>query len=71
MGQESGALGNVAEVHSAIISGLVTQGIPVEQAREASPWWFTSQQAMRDLVEGAGFSWVKGEVQLTQVTLTE
>ncbi|KAJ5496200.1 S-adenosyl-L-methionine-dependent methyltransferase [Penicillium fimorum] len=35
---ESGALGNVAEVHSAIISGLVTQGIPVEQAREASPW---------------------------------
>ncbi|KAJ5970029.1 methyltransferase [Penicillium viridicatum] len=44
---ESGALGNVAEVHSAIISGLVTQGIPVERAREASPWWFPSQQAMK------------------------
>ena len=56
---ESGALGNVAEVHSAIISGLVTQGIPVEQAREASPWWFPSQQAMKDLVEGAGFNWAK------------
>lgn len=56
---ESGALGNVAEVHSAIISGLVTQGIPVEQAREASPRWFPSQQAMKDLVEGAGFNWAK------------
>ncbi|KAK6826618.1 hypothetical protein RU639_005503 [Aspergillus parasiticus] len=68
---ESGALGNVAEVHSAIISGLVTQGIPVEQAREASPWWFPSQQAMKNLVEGAGLNWVKGEVQLRQTTLTE
>ncbi|KAJ5413563.1 S-adenosyl-L-methionine-dependent methyltransferase [Penicillium sp. CMV-2018d] len=68
---ESGALGNVAEVHSAIISGLVTQGIPVERAREASPWWFPSQQAMKELVEGAGFDWIKGEVQLRQTTLTE
>ncbi|KAJ6001184.1 S-adenosyl-L-methionine-dependent methyltransferase [Penicillium waksmanii] len=68
---ESGALGNVAEVHSAIISGLVTQGIPVTQARKASPWWFPSLQAMKDLVEGAGFTWVKGEVQLRQTTLTE
>ncbi|KAE8343867.1 hypothetical protein BDV24DRAFT_161168 [Aspergillus arachidicola] len=51
--------------------GLVTQGIPVEKAREASPWWFPSQQAMKNLVEGAGFNWVKGEVQLRQTTLTE
>ncbi|KAJ5484635.1 S-adenosyl-L-methionine-dependent methyltransferase [Penicillium expansum] len=63
---ESGALANMAEVHSAIISGLVTQGIPVEQARETSPWWFPSQQAMKELVEG-----VKGEIQLRQTTLTE
>lgn len=52
---ESGALANMAEVHSAIISGLVTQGIPVEQARETSPWWFPSQQVMKELVEGVGF----------------
>ncbi|KAI9925475.1 hypothetical protein ASPWEDRAFT_41570 [Aspergillus wentii DTO 134E9] len=68
---ESGALGNVAEVHSAIISGLVTQGIPVEQAREASPWWFPSVQAMKNLVEGAGFIWVKGEAELRQTRLTD
>lgn len=68
---ESGALGNVAKVHSAIISGLVTQDISVEQARGASPWWLPSQQAMKDLVEGAGFNWVKGEVQLRQTILTE
>ncbi|CAI7655245.1 unnamed protein product [Penicillium viridicatum] len=68
---ESGAPGNVAEVHSAIISGLVTQGIPVEKAREASPWWFPSQQAMKELVEGARFDWIKGEVQLKQTKLTE
>ncbi|CAI7586712.1 unnamed protein product [Penicillium palitans] len=68
---ESGALGNVAEVHSVIISGLVTQGIPVEKARQAPPWWFPSQQAIKELIEGAGFNWIKGEVQLRQITLTE
>ncbi|KAK4866785.1 hypothetical protein LT330_007948 [Penicillium expansum] len=52
---ESGALANIAEVHSAIISGLVTQGIPMEQARETSPWWFPSQQAIKEPVEGVGF----------------
>ncbi|KAJ6140360.1 S-adenosyl-L-methionine-dependent methyltransferase [Penicillium samsonianum] len=41
---ESGALGNVAGVHSGIIGGLFTRG---------------------------GLTWVKGEVQLRQTTLTE
>ncbi|CRL27452.1 Methyltransferase type 11 [Penicillium camemberti] len=33
--------------------------------------WFPSQQAIKELIEGAGFNWIKGEVQLRQITLTE
>ncbi|KAE8382846.1 S-adenosyl-L-methionine-dependent methyltransferase [Aspergillus bertholletiae] len=68
---ESGALGNVAEVHAAIVSALVVQGIPVEEARAASPWWFPSQEAMKQLLEGEGFQWVKGEAELRQTRLTD
>ncbi|OGM43897.1 methyltransferase [Aspergillus bombycis] len=68
---ESGALGNVAEVHAAIVSALVIQGIPVEEARAASPWWFPSQEAMKQLLEGEGFQWVKGEAELRQTKLTD
>ncbi|KAJ5706459.1 S-adenosyl-L-methionine-dependent methyltransferase [Penicillium majusculum] len=55
----------MAKVHS--------QQSAVWQAREALPWWFPSQQAMKELIEGAGFNWIKGEgeVQLRQATLTE
>ncbi|KAI1761212.1 S-adenosyl-L-methionine-dependent methyltransferase [Hypoxylon sp. FL1150] len=67
---ESGALGNVAEVHAAIIGALVHQGIPFDVARKASPWWFPSIEAMRALVEGQGFRWVRGEVELRQTELT-
>ncbi|KAI2627562.1 S-adenosyl-L-methionine-dependent methyltransferase [Hypoxylon sp. NC1633] len=67
---ESGALGNVAEVHAAIVGALVHQGIPVETARKASPWWFPSIEAMKGLVERQGFRWVKGEVELRQTVLT-
>ncbi|KAF4765270.1 hypothetical protein HAV15_003466 [Penicillium sp. str.  len=50
----------MAKVHS--------QQSAVWQAREALPWWFPSQQAMKELIEGAGFNWIKGEgeVQLRQ-----
>ncbi|KAI3326818.1 S-adenosyl-L-methionine-dependent methyltransferase [Xylariaceae sp. AK1471] len=68
---ESGALGNVAEVHAAIVGALVHQGIPVDVARNASPWWFPSIEAMKTLVEGQGFRWVKGEVELRQTELTK
>ncbi|KAI0013830.1 S-adenosyl-L-methionine-dependent methyltransferase [Xylariaceae sp. FL0662B] len=67
---ESGALGNVAEVHAAIIAALVHQGIPVDEARNASPWWFPSIEAMKNLVEEQGFRWRKGEVELRQTELT-
>ena len=70
MVSESGALGNVAEVHVAIISALMARGVGAEKAREAAPWWFPSLESMRALVEGAGFGWVRGEVDLRQTTLT-
>jgi hypothetical protein len=71
MVSESGALGNVAEVHAAIVLALVTRGVSPQKARDASPWYFPSLQAMRALVEGAGFRWVKGEVELRQTELTQ
>ena len=71
MVSESGALGNVAEVHVAIVSALMARGVSAERAREASPWWFPSLEAMRALVEGAGMEWVRGEVELRQTVLTE
>ncbi|KAI0883674.1 S-adenosyl-L-methionine-dependent methyltransferase [Annulohypoxylon maeteangense] len=68
---ESGGLGNVAEVHAAIIGSLVHRGIPVDVARNASPWWFPSLEAMKALVEGQGFRWIKGEIELRQTVLTD
>lgn len=68
---ESGGLGNVAEVHAALIGELLQRGIPVQRAREVSPWWFPSLEEMRALVEGAGLRWERGEVDLRQTKLTE
>lgn len=68
---ESGALGNVAEVHAALIGELVHRGVPQQKALELSPWWFPSIEAMRSLVESAGFQWIRGEIELRQTKLTE
>ena len=68
---ESGALGNVAEVHAALIGELVHRGVPRQKALELSPWWFPSIEAMRSLVESAGFQWIRGEIELRQTKLTE
>jgi SAM-dependent methyltransferase len=68
---ELGALGNVAEVHAALIGELMHRGISPQRAHEVSPWWFPSLEAMKALVEGAGFQWIRGEVELRQTKLTE
>jgi len=67
---ESGALGNVAEVHAAMIAAVAHRGVAMEQARAASPWWFPSLDAMQALVESQGFRWLRGEVELRQTELT-
>ena len=71
MVSESGAFGNVAEVHSTIVLALMARGVSAQKARELSPWWFPSLEAMRELVEGAGFEWVRGEIELRQTELTK
>ena len=71
MVSESGGMGNVAEVHAAIVAELMHCGVPAKRAREASPWWFPTEEDMRKLVESVGFVWVKGEVELRQTLLTE
>lgn len=68
---ESGALGNVAEVHAGIVGELIRKGVDKEKARDASPWWFPSLEAMRKEVEGQGLEWVSGEIELRQTKLTE
>ncbi|OXV05565.1 hypothetical protein Egran_06667 [Elaphomyces granulatus] len=68
---ESGGLGNVAEVHAALIGELIHRGVTPERAREVSPWWFPSLEMMKALVEEAGFKWIRGEVELRQTKLTE
>ena len=71
MVSESGGLGNVAEVHAALVGELIHRGVAPERAREVSPWWFPSLKSMRMLVEAAGFKWIKGEIELRQTKLTE
>lgn len=71
MVSESGALGNIAEVHAAIVLELINRGVSPQKARDASPWFFPSLETMRALVEGAGFKWIKGEVELRQTELTQ
>lgn len=53
---EAGGKGNVAEVHGTLIGALVHRGIPVEKAREASPWFFPEEVEMKGLLEEAGFA---------------
>lgn len=66
---EFGGLGNIAEVYTAIVSADVHRGIPVAKAHNASPWWFPSLDSMQALAEGAGFKWVKGEIELRQTAI--
>lgn len=60
---EMGGAGNVAEVHSVLLAALIHRGISVEAARDASPWFFPSEQLMRSLLTQAGFKIEKSELE--------
>ena len=60
---EMGGAGNVAEIHSALLAALVHQGLTIEAAREASPWFFPSEELMRQMLEEVGFVLEKSEVE--------
>ena len=52
---ESGAQGNCAEMHTALISALIHRGVPLAEARAASPWLFPSTGLMSTALTRAGF----------------
>lgn len=70
---EMGGAGNVPEVHTALIAALVHHGIPIDQAREASPWFFPSKAWMTKTLEDIGFEIGVLEVEHrpTELTRTE
>lgn len=53
---EMGGKGNIAEIHAAFISALVMHGVSIDQARNASPWFFPSIEWCRSALEAAGFA---------------
>jgi len=52
---EMGGIGNIAEIHAAIISAMTNHGISLQQARDSCPWFFPSDIWMRKMLEEAGF----------------
>jgi hypothetical protein len=67
---EMGGHGNVPEVHTALLSALIHNGVTVAQARESSPWFFPSDTWMRKVLEDVGFRIEKLEVEYRPTKLT-
>ena len=68
---EMGCHGNCSEMCTALISALVHQGgKPIEEAREAIPWFFPSEDWMRKTLESIGFGVDKLEVEYRPTKLT-
>ncbi|KAI4167682.1 MAG: hypothetical protein LQ343_007001 [Gyalolechia ehrenbergii] len=67
---EMGGAGNVAEVHTALISAVSHQGIEIEQARKLSPWFFPSNAIMKQLLEEVGFTIEKMELEYRPTRLS-
>ncbi|MCJ1407915.1 hypothetical protein MMC19_001986 [Ptychographa xylographoides] len=67
---EMGGAGNVAEVHAALIAAIVHQGVGIEEARAKSPWFFPSEQSMKDMLKEAGFEVEKSELVYRPTQLT-
>ena len=58
---EMGGNGNVGEVQAAATAALMHAGFTVEEAREASPWFFPNTNWMSATLEDAGFEVEKCE----------
>ena len=67
---EMGGAGNVAEVHTAILIAVVHQGLTIEQAREASPWFFPSEKLMVKLLGKVGFEVERSQLEYRPTQLT-
>ncbi|KAJ5114394.1 hypothetical protein NUU61_000153 [Penicillium alfredii] len=67
---EMGGHGNIAEIKTAFIYALVQQGIPIETARETSPWFFPSETWMKGALEQVGFQVEHLELEYRPTKLT-
>ncbi|KAL4973813.1 S-adenosyl-L-methionine-dependent methyltransferase [Aspergillus desertorum] len=67
---ELGGHGNVAEIQAAMQYALLRQGVSIEKAREACPWFFPSVTWMTNTLEGIGFNVVKMETEYRPTKLT-
>lgn len=67
---EFGGKGNVGEVHAALLSALIHQGVSIEDARKANPWFFPSEQWLRSKLEETGFVVDKVELEYRPTKLT-
>lgn len=68
---EMGGHGNVAEVLTASIAALTHAGVPLQQAREASPWFFPSTVWMENMLKDVGFEIEKVETEYRPSKLKE
>lgn len=68
---EMGGKGNVAEVHAALVAALVAHGVPMAEARDASPWFFPSDVWMRRALEESGFAVEVCEMEYRPTPVTE
>ena len=68
---EMGGAGNVADIHTALLAALVHQGISIEKARAACPWFFPSEQLMKNMLEGVGFEVLRSKMEYRPTRLTE
>ncbi|KAL8662926.1 MAG: hypothetical protein Q9168_008181 [Polycauliona sp. 1 TL-2023] len=67
---EMGGKGNVAEVHAALIAAVAHQGIALRDAQELCPWFFPSEALMKQMLEKAGFSIQRMELEYRPTKLT-
>ena len=67
---EMGGAGNVAEVHAALLAAVVHQGVSIEEARKASPWFFPSEELMKTMLNEAEFDVLESELEYRPTRLT-
>ena len=60
---EMGGAGNVGGVHAALLAALKHQGVSIDEAREACPWYFPSENSMKNMLEEVGFTVQKSKVE--------
>lgn len=67
---EMGGHGNVAETMTALLFTLMQQGVSVEKAREANPWFFPSDSWVKEALEKVGLQVDKIETEYRPTKLT-